>query len=189
MTHGGPDATMTAMAPIVEPGSVAIGIAIAVPEPCASQVREAREAFGDPQARSVPTHVTLLAPTHVPSEMLAGIEEHLAAAARAAQPFRITLRGTGTFRPVSAVVFLALAEGIAGCEQLERSIRSGPLLRRRNFPYHPHVTLVQEVPEAALDAAFTSFADHQFSFQANHFTLFRQDDAQVWQPVREFSLG
>ena len=44
------------------------------------------------------------------------IEEHLANASSLNDAFRIHLRGTGTFRPVSPVVFVMLAEGIASCE-------------------------------------------------------------------------
>ena len=189
MTDHVADATLTALPPVVEPGSVTIGVAIAVPEPCGSQVKDAREAYGDPQARAIPTHVTLLPPALVAPAMLTGIEEHLRAAAATVAPFRVSLHGAGTFRPVSPVVFLALAEGIAGCEQLERAIRTGPLLRRRNFPYHPHVTLVHDVPEATLDAAFADYSDFRFSFVADHFTLYRQDADRVWQPTAQFALG
>jgi len=183
------DATLTALPPVVEPGSVTIGVAIAVPEPCGSAVKRARERYGDPQARAIPTHITLLPPAMVSPTMLDGIDGHLRAAAAGAKPFRVSLHGSATFRPVSPVVFLALSEGIAGCEALERVIRTGPLLRRRNFPYHPHVTLVHDLPESALDAAFEDFAEYHFSFAAEAFTLYRQDADGVWQPVRDYPLG
>ena len=187
--HAAADATLTAMAPVVDPASVTIGVAIALPEPCASAVRDARERFGDPQARAIPTHVTLLAPTMVPPTMLKGIDAHLRDAAAHVQPFRLSVNGTGTFRPVSPVVFLSVNEGISGCEALERVIRYGPLLRKRNFPYHPHITLVHEVPEAVMDEAFQAFADYRFSYVAEHFTLYMQDAERVWQPVRDYRLG
>ena len=187
--HGASDATLTAMVPVVEPGSVTIGIAITIPEPCGSDVRKAREELGDPQGRAIPTHVTLLAPAMVAPTMLEGIDAHLRAAAAKAKPFRVSLHGTGTFRPVSPVVFLVVNEGISGCESLERSIRTGPLLRRRNFPYHPHVTLVHEVGEEIMDKAFTEWADFRFSFTADRFTLYVQDAERVWQPQRDYLLG
>ena len=37
------------------------------------------------------------------------------------------LRGTGTFRPVSPVVFVNVAEGISRCELLADAVRRGPL--------------------------------------------------------------
>jgi 2'-5' RNA ligase len=183
------DATLTALPPVVEPGSVTIGIAIAVPDPCGIHVKSARENYGDPQARAIPTHVTLLPPVMVSPTMLDDIDLHLRSAAARIAPFRIALHGSASFRPVSPVVFLALNEGIAGCEALERVVRSGPLLRRRNFPYHPHVTLVHDLPESVLDAAFQDFSEYQFAFTAASFTLYEQDADRVWQPVREYSLG
>ena len=69
------------------------------------------------------------------------------------QPFDIELRGTGTFRPVSPVVFVQLARGIGGCERLEQRVRPGPLTRDLPFPYHPHVTVAHDVADEALDRA------------------------------------
>lgn len=187
MTVG--DSTLTGLAPVVEPGSVTIGIAIAIPEPCGSEIKRAREGYGDPQARAIPTHITLLAPTMVSPSMLEGIHLHLADIARRSGPFRVSLEGSGTFRPVSPVVFLVVSEGVSGCELLERAIRTGPLLRKRNFPYHPHVTLVHEVAEDVLDRAFDDFRDYRFEFEVENFTLYQQDDLRVWQPVRDYALG
>lgn len=186
--HGAADATMTGLAPVVEPGSATIGVAIPIPEPCGSLVQRAREGYGDPQARAIPTHITLMPPTVVPPALLDGIDLHLRAAAARVAAFRVSLHGSATFRPVSPVVFLAVREGISGCEDLERHVRTGPLLRRRNFPYHPHVTLVHEVPDAALDRAFHDFADYRFDFTAVKFTLYQQDERRVWHPVRDYPL-
>ncbi len=183
------DETLTALAPVVEPGSVTIGVALPIPEPAASFVKAAREGYGDPQARAIPTHITLLPPAVVSPTMLDGIDAHLRQAASTVRPFRVALHGSGTFRPVSPVVFLVVNEGIAGCEALERVIRSGPLLRRRNFPYHPHVTLVHEIAEERMDAAFTEFAEYQFAFTAAEFTLYQQDTHHVWHPIRDYRLG
>ena len=68
--------------------------------------------------------------------------------------FRIRLRGTGTFRPVSPVVFVMVAEGISGCEQLAVSVRRGPLAVDLQFPYHPHVTVAHHLADGSLDRAF-----------------------------------
>ena len=186
--HGAADATLTALDPVVAPGSVTIGVAIAIPEPWGSRIKAAREGYGDEQGRAIPTHVTLLPPAIVAPDALAAIDAHLRATAAAVSSFRMTLRGTATFRPVSSVVFLSVVEGIAGCEALERRVRNGPLLRKRNFPYHPHVTLVHEVPDAVMDRAFADFTDFQCTFTADHFTLYQQDADLVWQPARDYPL-
>jgi len=55
------------------------------------------------------------------------VERHLAEVAAETAPYRIHLRGSGTFRPVSPVVFVSLAEGISSTEQLAVRCRRGPL--------------------------------------------------------------
>jgi 2'-5' RNA ligase len=189
--HASPDATMTAIPRVIAArpdGMTTIGVALKVPEPYATQIRAAREAFGDPQANSIPTHVTLIAPAEIPMHSLPAIDAHLTAVSNGLAPFRIQLRGTATFRPVSPVVFVAVVEGISGCERIEKAVRRGPLLRRRRFPYHPHVTLVHNMPEDVLDKAFAEFEDFSAVFAADHLSLFQQDTEGIWHPIRDYRL-
>ena len=102
-----------------------IGVAIPIPEPYATDLQAARERFGDPLAGMIPPHITLLPPTEVSASDEEVLVEHLGGAAERGDPFRVSLRGTGTFRPVSPVVFVQVARGIPECELLERAVRSG----------------------------------------------------------------
>jgi len=52
-----------------------IGVAIPIPEPHAQELQRVREGYGDPLARSIPTHVTLLAPVEVQADDLDRIEK------------------------------------------------------------------------------------------------------------------
>lgn len=164
-----------------------VATAIPVPEPYASQLRDAREGFGDQEALATPTHVTLLGPTDIDEPLLRAYEEHLASIATVNKSFRIHLRGTGTFRPVSPVVFVALAEGISSCEQLAAAVRSGPVHREHDFPYHPHITVAQELAEDALDRAFSELADFEAQFPVTGFTLYERVDGH-WQVHKEYAL-
>lgn len=167
---------------------VNLGVAISVPPPWADELSDWRKRVGDPEGGRVPPHVTLLPPTLVRSADLDGIEEHLAAAAAACPPFEMHLAGTGTFRPVSDVVFVVVAAGIAACEQLERRVRSGPLARETRFPYHPHVTVAHDIPADGLDSAYEGLADFDARFRVTGFTAFEQADGRVWLPRRDFPL-
>src|SRR5262249_30815892 len=143
-----------------------IGVAIPIPEPHGRELQSWREQFGDPAARTIPPHVTLLPPTEVALADLPTIEGHLLRVAADFEAVGIHLRGTGTFRPLSQVVFVTLAEGIAGCEMLEARVRSGPLAHRvLDFAYHPHVTVAHDVPDPALDRAFDKLADYDARFE------------------------
>jgi 2'-5' RNA ligase len=165
-----------------------IGVSIAIPPPYGEELQRQRAAFGDPLADSIPTHVTLLPPTEVDAEAMEEIEDHLAKVAVARDPFGMLLRGTGTFRPVSPVVFVQVAGGIAECEQLEKAVRSGPLQRELQFNYHPHVTVAHHVDEAAMDRAFAELADYQCSFRVDSFQLYEHGEDLVWRPVRTFGF-
>lgn len=165
-----------------------IGVAIDVPEPWGSYLRRCRSATGDPQAEFVPTHLTLLPPTEVEDGTDRDIEEHLARVAADNPPFTLLLRGTGTFQPVTDVVFVAVAVGIGECERLAAAVRSGPLARETRFPYHPHVTVAQDVPTDALDRAFAELASFEASFPADSFRLFAHSGDSRWRPCRDFAL-
>ena len=172
------------------PAMRTIGVAIAIPEPHGTELQDWREHFGDPMARSIPTHVTLLPPTSVAVETLPGIEEHLRSIAAESTSFDILLRGTGTFRPASPVVFVTLAEGISDCEILERQVRSGPLGHRElEFVYHPHVTVAHDIPDASLAHAFDKLAQYEARFSVWGFSLYEHGDDGVWRPVVDFSFG
>ena len=101
----------------------------------------------------------------------------------------VHLRGTGTFRPVSPVVFVGVVEGISGCEQLAAGVRRGPLAIERTFPYHPHVTVAHHLPEPQLDRAFAELEDFDASFEVEEMWMYLHDDHSGWQPTQAFPLG
>jgi len=165
-----------------------IGVAIAVPDPWGAQLQEYRTALGDPSAVGIPTHITLMPPFETGVGELGKIEEHLEDTARNKTPFRVHLRGTGTFRPVSPVVFVTVVEGISGCEQLAIAVRRGPLAADLQFPYHPHVTVAHHLDDPQLDRAFSDLADFECTFEAEHFSLYVHDQDEGWVPTRDFPL-
>lgn len=165
------------------------GVAFGVPEPYTSELQRWRERLGDPNASGIPPHVTLLPPTALPERDLEQVEEHLRQVAASERPFRMHLRGSASFRPVSPVVFVPLVQGIADCERVESRVRSGPLRRELSFPYHPHVTVAHDLAEEALDRAFTALGSYEARFKVWGFTLFEQDREGVWRPQRDFPFG
>jgi 2'-5' RNA ligase len=166
-----------------------IGIAVPIPEPHGTELQSARERFGDAMAAKIPPHVTLLPPTELSAAEESELVEHLALAARGSSPFRMSLRGTGTFRPVSPVVFVQVARGIPECEPLERAVRQGPVDREPEFPYHPHVTIAHHLDDEALDTAFDALADYRVDFDVVGFDLYHHGADDVWRSVRTFALG
>lgn len=169
--------------------SVRIGVAFDIPEPWGGELTRRRALAGDPLAAYVPAHLTLLGPTEIDPTTLPAIEAHLARVASENTAYALHLRGTGTFRPVTEVVFVAVAAGIGECEQLAAAIgAAAPLRREARFPYHPHITVAQDVPPQALDEVYEDLARFSARVRVDRFTLFEHRGDGRWKPRREFLL-
>jgi 2'-5' RNA ligase len=164
-----------------------IGVVVAIPSPVREELDAARERY-EPAASDLPAHVTIIAPIDVDAEAMPAVEAHLDRVARASRPFRLTLRGTGTFRPVSPVVYVAVADGSAACERLESRVRSGDMAVESRYPYHPHVTLAHDVPEPVLDRALADLSAFEASMDVDSVGLYEYRDG-AWHLVREFPFG
>ena len=165
-----------------------IGVALALPEPWASELQDYRTRIGDTTAEKIPTHVTLVPPLEIEESALPAVEEHLSRVAEAFPSFTLHLRGTGTFRPISPVVFVAVVRGISSCEQVAAALRTGPLATELAFPYHPHVTVAHHLDDATLDRAFEELSDFECTFAADGFHLYLHDDVAGWRPARRFAF-
>lgn len=172
-------------------GTVTIGVSIAVPEPHGSLIQALRAGFGDAAAHGIPTHVTLLPPTEVDDSRLPAIGRHLTEVARSGRPFPMRLSGTGTFRPMSPVVYLRIAEGTEACTWLQKQVRdaSGPCARELQFPYHPHVTVAHGIDEAAMDRAFEELASYEADWSCTGFALYARGADDTWRTLREYAFG
>ncbi|UUN28733.1 2'-5' RNA ligase family protein [Streptomyces sp. FIT100] len=172
-------------------GTVTLGVSIAVPEPYGSLLQERRAGFGDPAAHCIPTHVTLLPPTEADDSVLPSVEAHLTRVAATGRPFPMRLRGTGTFRPLSPVVFVKVVEGVSACTRLQQRVRdaSGPLVRELQFPYHPHVTVAHGIADEAMDRAYEELSGFEAEWTCTSFALYEQGADGVWRKLREYAFG
>lgn len=168
---------------------LSVGVAVELPEPYSSELRDQRASFGDSEAFVIPTHVTLVPPTTIEKDALAKVELHLAEVAARHEAFEVRLRGTGTFRPVSPVVFVAVALGISRFGELARDLRAGPLALELEFPYHPHVTVAHDLRADALDRAYDSLADYECAFSVDRFVIYVHDSDTGWHEHRELVIG
>jgi 2'-5' RNA ligase len=166
-----------------------VGVAVAVPEPHGSYLRDCRASFGDPEAERIPPHITLLPPTEVACVNEADVVQHLERVAATSHAFTVHLRGTASFRPVSPVVFVQLVAGIAECERLETAVRSGPLARDLAFHYHPHVTVAHHLSDDQLDRAVSTLEGFEAVFDVTEFQLYEHGADGVWRPRRSFDFG
>jgi 2'-5' RNA ligase len=169
--------------------SLTIGVAIAVPEPHGTLLRGMRAAFGDPQAQTVPSHVTLLPPREIHADDFDDFRARLDKAAGDVPAFRMRLRGTATFRPISPVVFVTVNVGFMATEVLARRLRDAVGAPRSEFTFHPHVTVAHHLDEAALDRAAEQLREFECEFVVDEFALYLHDDSAGWEPQHRFALA
>jgi 2'-5' RNA ligase len=181
--------SMAVRPPSANDDLVTIGVVVDIPDPIGAFLRTARADFGDPLAEAIPPHVTLLPPTDVDPAIGDAVDDHLRAVAAVTAPFRIDLRGTDSFRPVSPVVFVRIEDGGEGCDDLQRLVRTGPLTRRLQFPYHPHVTVAHHLDDDALDRAMKTLADYEAGFEVRGLGLYEHGPDGVWRLRRRFLFG
>ena len=165
-----------------------IGVAIAIPEPYGTELQRVRESFGDPLARSIPTHITLLPPDVVAGDELDRLAGRLSAVAARTAPFEVDLKGTGTFRPVSPVVFVAVSRGISEAELLVAELREALAAPEPEFPYHPHVTVAHHLDDAALDRAYATLEDFACTFTVGEIALYLHEPDAGWSTYLSFPL-
>jgi len=165
-----------------------VGVVLAIPEPHAAVLAGWRRRIGDPEAGKIPPHVTLLPPTEIDADQFDVVDKHLKQAATTVLPFTMKLSGTGSFRPLSQVVFVQVAAGGAQCKLLEQAVRRDPIVRELEFPYHPHVTVGHGVADEHLDRAYEGLRDFVAQFRISNFTLYAQNSDGSWHPHREYPL-
>lgn len=164
-----------------------LGVAIEIPAPHGPELDAICQRFA-PGDLEMPAHVTLLAPFDVDPDVLPTVMKHMEAVAAETAPFRLVLQGSGTFRPVSPVVFVAVADGISACERLERRVRSGDLGVESRFPYHPHVTIAHDLEAGVLDRAFDELSSYRASMLIDAMSLHENVDG-TWQRLRAFPFA
>lgn len=169
--------------------TVRVGVIILVPEPLATRVRQVRTAAGDQGAAVIPTHVTLVPPTQVAAAELHPIMEHVREVTSRSSAFELILRGTGTFAPITDVAYLQVHQGALQCGRLQEALRTAPLVRELDYPYHPHVTLAQNVGEHARERARKTIGEVDATIDVASISLYAQRPGQPWAPLQVFTLS
>ncbi|MFD5277167.1 2'-5' RNA ligase family protein [Pseudarthrobacter sp. NPDC058362] len=164
-----------------------VGVILGFPPDIAEELQRWRASFGDPLATVVPAHITLV--TTTPTDNWGATCDHVREVARRQRPFTITIAGTGTFRPVSPVVFINVEEGFDECVELHRQLQQGPLERDLPFAYHPHVTIAHDVAPESLDEAEAVLRDYRATFPVVSMGLYEHGADGIWQLREELDFG
>jgi 2'-5' RNA ligase len=166
---------------------MSVGVILGFPPDIAEELRRWRASFGDPMAGVIPAHITLV--TTTPTRDWEATRCHVREIARRQEPFTVTIAGTGSFRPVSPVVFLKVEDGFGDCVKLHEQLQTGPLERELPFAYHPHVTIAHDVAPESLDEAETVLKDYRATFPVVSMGLYEHDINGIWQLREELDFG
>lgn len=166
---------------------MSLGVILGFPPEIAEELQRWRASFGDPMATVIPAHITLV--TTTPTQDWEKARDHVREVARTQAPFMVTIAGTGSFRPVSPVVFINVEEGFGACVELHEKLQTGPLERELPFAYHPHVTIAHDVAPESLDEAETVLKDYRATFPVVSMGLYEHDTDGIWQLREELDFG
>lgn len=138
-------------------------------------------------------HVSVLPPRPLSTPWQIVCEQARALAGEFA-PFEIEAAEPAVF-PATEVVYLELVRGAKELHEMHDALCRGPLQFKEPYPFHPHITLAQEMPSGSLaevfEAASRKWKEYTGprSFRAEK-AVFVQNTAQNrWIDLAEFSLG
>jgi hypothetical protein len=110
------------------------------------------------------------------------------------KPFDIELTGIRVF-PVTDVVYIEVGAGEAELRRMHAAVGQGALAFHEPFPYHPHITLAQDIPHEDVPAA-TERASRHWSeyrgprvFRADRAVLVQNTLGDQWIDLAEYPIG
>ena len=138
------------------------------------------------------SHVTVLPPRELtaPEESLVwALERGL----RREYTFDISIGNVEVFESTN-VIYLDLVEGRDEIERLHRALSQGLFAYQEPFPFHPHITLAQQISDQELPGklalARRKWAEypHARRFTLDHLTFVRNVDPSHWRMLSEHPL-
>ena len=84
---------------------------------------------------------------------------------------------------------MRVTAGAGECAALEQRVRAGVLDTERRFPFHPHVTVAQQLDDAVLDRASDELAGYGAAFPVDEVRLYTHGSDGVWRSASAFALG
>lgn len=137
-------------------------------------------------------HVTILPPRPLDEDLkhtICQIERDI----RGVAPFRVELSDIAVFE-ASQVIYLGLRRGKKELYALYNALNCGCLEYAENFPYHPHITIAQNVPPGEL-SRITSIARERWaaykgprSFVVSVLSFVQHVAPSIWTDVAALPL-
>lgn len=137
-------------------------------------------------------HVTILPPRPLSADVGEAIE-HARTLIAGFAPFDIVAGEVEMF-PSTDVIYIGIKQGEAELREVYRALNRGPLSFREPFPYHPHITLAQELrpdrvkPLFELASKRWAAFPHSRRIRAERACFVQSTAACTWVDLAEFKL-
>jgi 2'-5' RNA ligase len=161
-----------------------------LPEPLAGFIDRLRQELVP--GCSLRAHVTHLVPRPLENPGLAA--EEIKDRLRNYQAFELELNDVGIFT-LTSVVHVTLTGGFSSMQGLHDRLNQGAAFHKEPFPYHPHITLAQQISPAQVPAVFElahlrwAECRHQRKFLVDRATWVQGTRFNTWIDLEEFPLG
>lgn len=138
-------------------------------------------------------HVTILPPRPLYDSLKDTIQQ-ITEDIKGVAPFRTELGEIEVFE-ASYVIYLGLSRGVTELRQLYKALNCGCLQYKENFPYHPHITIAQNIlPEEVsrmAQIARDRWANYRGprSFMVSVLSFVQHVAPSVWTDVATLPLG
>ena len=139
------------------------------------------------------SHVTILPPRPIELDIQASVSR-IETAIQDTPPFTVELGSVAVFEK-SSVVYLTLKRGAEEVRALNARLDTGKLNYCCKFPFHPHITLAQDLtPEqtqsvAAVARERWAAYDGPREFSVEELAFVRSRTPGVWKDLAEVELG
>lgn len=161
-----------------------------VPEPLGSFLTNLRTELV-PACR-LQSHVTLLTPRPLANPTWALIDE-LRRATSDLGSFEVELGSLEVF-PVTNVIYVSIARGREEIIAMHDRLARDMFAYKEPYPFHPHITLAQEIPEDAVTDVFTRACarweawPHSRTFRVEELIFVRNVNMQGWEDLSTHRL-
>lgn len=167
-----------------------LGVAVVLDPPVADEVDGLRRAAGDPGLARIAPHITLVPPVNVRRDDLpAALDRIRSAAGSVPARMTLTLGRVSTFLPVNPVLYLAVGGDLEHLARLRDRVFAPPLERSLSWPWVPHATLADAIPEERISAALEAMAGYSAVARIDRVVLLEEGAGRTWAPLFDSALG
>lgn len=161
-----------------------------LPPPAAAEVDVLRRACGEPDVDRIAPHLTLVPPVNVREDEVDTALDVVRHAAAQTRPFRVILGPPATFLPQTPVLYLQVGGDVAAVDAVRDRVFRPPLERPLTWPFHPHVTVIDDADASRIRSGASALAGYQVEVVFDRVHILeeqrREDDGvRVWRPFAE----